>query len=86
MIISIDTLAKALYIEFIPHERVAKTKEIAPEVFCDYDESNRILGIEMLNPGRVSFKKIARKLHRPELEKIHPKILERAIPVLSEIK
>jgi len=74
MKISFDTLAKAVYIE-IEKKKVAKTVEFAPEVFLDFDYKKRLIGIELLNPGTFYLKRIARKYHRPELMKVHPRVM-----------
>jgi len=39
---------------------VAETKEFAPEVFLDFDYRKRLIGIELLNPGTLYLKKIAK--------------------------
>ncbi|MCQ9208378.1 MAG: DUF2283 domain-containing protein [Omnitrophica bacterium] len=74
MKISFDTLAKAVYIE-LEKKKVAKTREFAPEVFLDFDYKGKLIGIELLNPATVYLKKIAKKFHRPELEKVHPRVM-----------
>lgn len=77
MKISFDTLAKAVYIE-LAKRKVSTTKEFAPEVFLDFDHKKRLIGIELLNPGTLYLKRIAKKFHRPELAKVHPRIMEKA--------
>lgn len=74
MKISFDTLAKAVYIE-LEKRKVARTKEFAPEVFLDFDYKKRLIGIELLNPGTLYLKKIAKRFRRPELTKVHPRVL-----------
>ena len=78
MKISFDTLAKAVYIE-LEKKKVARTKEFAPEVFLDFDYKGKLIGVELLNPGTLYLKKIAKKFHKPELTKVHPRVIaERA--------
>ncbi|GAF67508.1 unnamed protein product [marine sediment metagenome] len=48
MLISFDIKAKAAYVEF-KDSKVAKTRELIPEVFFDFDEADNLLGIELLN-------------------------------------
>lgn len=74
MKISFDTLAKAVYIE-LEKKKVARTKEFAPEVFLDFDYKGELIGIELLNPGTLYLKKIAKRFRKPDLEKVHPKII-----------
>lgn len=80
MKISFDTLAKAVYIE-LEKKKVAKSKEFAPEVFLDFDYKGELIGIELLNPGTLYLKKIAKKFHRPELEKVHPRVMAEKVYV-----
>lgn len=72
MLISFDTEAKAVYIE-LKDSKVAKTREFAPEVFLDFDEADNLLGIELLNPGKLELRKIAKKFNIPQLRKIPTK-------------
>ena len=37
----------------------------------DFDYKGDLVGVEMLNPGTMVLKKIARKFHRLELSHIH---------------
>ena len=74
MKISYDTLAQAVYIE-LEQRKVSKTKEFATEVFLDFDSKNKLIGIELLNPGTLTLKKIAKKFRKPELNKVHPRIM-----------
>ncbi len=79
MIISYDNLADAVYIKIRPEAKVAKTIEFAPETFVDLTEEGELIGIEMLNPGNLILKRIAKKFHRPELSKINTNKLQEAI-------
>ena len=74
MKISFDTLAKAVYIE-LEKKKVARTREFAPEVFLDFDYKGRLIGVELLNPGVFVLKKVAKKFRKPELTKVHPKVM-----------
>ncbi len=74
MKISYDTLAKAVYIE-LEKTRVAKTKEFAPEVFLDFDYKGELIGVELLNPGTLYLRKIAKTFHKPELARVHPRVI-----------
>lgn len=76
MKIEIDTTVHAVYIELKPG-KVAKTREFAPELFLDFDSKGTLMGIEMLNPGKISLKQVAEKYRVPELRKVHPKNLEK---------
>lgn len=60
MNIKIDTIAKAIYISF-KDAKVDRTIEIAPEIFIDLDSKGKTIGLEMINPGKIEIKKIARK-------------------------
>ena len=72
MIISYDNLADAVYIKIKPETKVSPTVEFAPETFVDLDDDGDLIGIEMLNPGQLILKRIAKKFHRPELSKVRP--------------
>ena len=74
MKISFDTLAKAVYIE-LERKKVARTREFAPEVFLDFDYKGKLIGVELLNPGTLVLKQVAKKFHRPELTKVHPRAI-----------
>ena len=79
MIVSYDSLADAIYIKIKPEAKVAKTIEFAPETFVDLSEDGDLIGIEMLNPGQLVLKRLAKKFHRPELSKINPQKLQEAV-------
>ena len=70
MIISYDSLAQAVYIKISPEAKVARTIEFAPETFIDLAEDGDLVGVEMLNPGQLILKRLAKKFHRPELSRI----------------
>ena len=70
MIISLDTEAQAFYLK-LKDTKVVRTKEFAEEVFLDFDYKGDLVGVEMLNPGTMVLKKIARKFHSPELSHIN---------------
>lgn len=69
MLISFDTEAKVMYIE-LSEAKVVRTEEFAPEVFLDFDEAGNLLGIELLNPGKLKLQQIAKKFDVPQLRKI----------------
>jgi len=79
MIISYDSLAEAVYIKIKPEAKVNRTVEFAPETFVDLDGDGDLVGIEMLNPGHLILKRIAKKFHRPELSRVHPNKLHEAV-------
>ena len=79
MIVSYDNLADAVYIKIKPEAKVHRTVEFAPETFVDLDEDGYLIGIEMLNPGQLILKRIAKKFHRPELSRVRPQKLHEAI-------
>ncbi len=79
MIVSYDNLAEAIYINLRPGVRVAKTVEFAPETFVDLDSKGGLIGIEMLNPGRLVLRRIAKRFHRPELSRIKTRKLQQAV-------
>lgn len=59
MLISFDADAKAVYIK-LGDAKVARTTEIAPEVLLDFDEADNLLGIELLNLGKLELQRIPR--------------------------
>ena len=47
---SYDPEADALFVWFVPEgARVARTEEVAPGIILDFDESDRVIGIEVLD-------------------------------------
>ncbi|MFA5369995.1 MAG: DUF2283 domain-containing protein [Candidatus Omnitrophota bacterium] len=63
-----------VYID-IEKRKVIKTREFAPEVFLDFDYKGEFIGVELLNPCTLYLKKVAKRFHRPELAKVHPRIM-----------
>lgn len=80
MIVSYDSLAEAVYIKLKPEGKVHETLEFAPETFADLDENGDLIGVELLNPGVLVLKRLAKHFHRPELAKIDPSKLQEAVP------
>lgn len=74
MKISFDTVTKAVYIA-LEVKKAARTIEFAPEVFVDLNYKGELIGIELLNPGTLYLKKIAKEFHKPELTKVHPRVM-----------
>ena len=58
MKISYDPIAKALYAEVGKDGIVKRTSEVAQDVFIDYDENNKLLGIEILNVEKKDLDKL----------------------------
>ena len=79
MIISYDNLAEAVYIKLKPEAKIAKTIEFAPETFIDIASDGELVGIEMLNPGNLVLKRLAKKFHRPELNRINTAKFKQAV-------
>jgi len=86
--IGYDSLVRAIYIK-VNKGKVAKTVEVAPEIFVDLDQNGKLLGVEMLNPGKFIatrkkhtplLQQIARKYHAPELKQF-PQMMENVIKV-----
>ena len=71
MKVTIDPKAAAIYVK-MRDGKVARTKEFAPEIFADIDSAGHLLGVEMLHPGTLGIKQVARKFHRPLLAKLAP--------------
>ncbi len=71
--ITIDPKAKAIYVRL--HEgKVARTKEFSEDIFADLDSSGRLLGVEVLRPGRLVIHQVAQRFRRPLLDKIAPEL------------
>lgn len=79
MILSYDSIANAVYIKIKPEAKIARTVEFAPETFIDLTEDGELVGVEMLNPGQLILKRLAKKYRRPELSKINPSKLQEAL-------
>ncbi len=89
MFISIDSKAKAIYIQ-VSDTKVVKTKEIDQEVFVDLGPKGELVGIELLRPGMIEIKlilkKLAKEYNRPEiLTAIRPEFIAKAIPSFANI-
>lgn len=54
---------------------MVKTKEFAPEVYLDFDYKEELIGVKLLNPGKLYLKKIAKTFHKSELAKVHPRVI-----------
>ena len=52
MKISYDPIAKAIYLEVGKDGIVKRTSEVAQDVFLDFDEENKLIGIEILNVNK----------------------------------
>ena len=76
MLISFDPLAKAIYIT-LEKGKAKRTIEFAPESFIDLDSKGNLMGIELLHPGTLILKKIAKEYRKPELRRIHTQPLQR---------
>ena len=79
MLISYDNDAKALYITLLSEAKVAKTVEFNLETYVDLTKKGELIGIEMLNPNHSDLCQIAKKYHHPELSRIHPEKLLKAV-------
>ncbi len=79
MIISYDNVAEAVYIKLKPEGRVARTIEFAPETFVDLDRDGDLIGVELLHPGTLVLRRLAKTYRRPELSKINPAKLQEAV-------
>lgn len=80
MLISFDPEAKALYIQ-LRDERAVRTIEFAPQTFVDLNRRGEPVGVELLQPGRLTIgllKKISGRYHLNELRRISPEYLPRA--------
>ncbi len=69
--ITIDPRALAIYVK-LRDGKVARTKEFAKEVFADLNSEGKLIGVEILRPGTLAIRRIARRFHNATLEKIAP--------------
>jgi len=70
--LTIDKIAEAIYIRF-SNNKVQKTIEPVPEIFMDLDYRGKVVGIEMINPGMISvrkMKKISRDFQIPQFHQL----------------
>ena len=79
MIVSYDNIAEAVYIKLKPEGKVARTVEVAPETFVDLDKDGDLVGVELLNPGTLILRRLAKTYHRPELSRVNPEKLQEAV-------
>ena len=52
MKISYDSTVDALYIKFIPGHHALETRQIDEDINLDFDSSDRLVGIEVLDASR----------------------------------
>jgi uncharacterized protein YuzE len=62
MRVKVDTASDTLYIR-LDESRIVESEEVKPGVILDYDEDDRVVGIEFLN--------IASRARAEELRSIH---------------
>ena len=78
--VSYDPQAKAAYFK-IREGKIAKTIEVAPEMFIDIGKDERLIGLEMLHPGRAYIKeeiiKISKDYNEPALKHLCPENLKK---------
>ena len=79
--ITIDPKALAIYVK-LRDGKVSRTKEFAKEIFADLNSEGKLLGVEILQPGILAIRQVARKFHNstlariaPDLEKLYGKLL-----------
>jgi len=76
---SSPTEIEAIYIKIRPG-KIVKSKEMGPkgEAIVDLDKEGRVVGVEMLAPGRVKiFQKIKKQFKIPELEHFNIESLQK---------
>ncbi len=77
LIVDYDPVGRALYVR-VRSGRVHKTREEAEDVHVDLDRAGRLLGVEVLDPGRTGARvravrrRLARRYHLSELTHFHP--------------
>ena len=79
MIVSYDSSTEAVYIKVKPDAKVHETVEFAPEAFVDLDKKGNLIGVELLSPVQLVLKRIGKRFHHPELAKINPEKLQKAV-------
>lgn len=75
----VENKVEAIYVKF--HKgKIAKSREIGPngEVVVDLDHKGCVIGVEMLQPGKLSITKMAQK-QIPELAQINMNSLQSAL-------
>lgn len=79
--ITIDPKALAIYVK-LREGKVSRTKEFAKEVFADINSEGKLIGVEILRPGTLAIRRIAKRFHNatlakiaPDLEKLYDKLL-----------
>lgn len=80
LVVEYDPVGRALYVR-VRGGRVHRTREEADGVHVDLDRTGRLLGVEVLDPGRAGarvravLRRLARRYHRSELSHVHPEEL-----------
>ncbi len=78
MMIEFETVGRVLYITLLD-EKAAKTVEFSSQTIIDLTKSGELIGVEMLSPNRSDLQRIAKKYHHPELSRINPDKLFKAV-------
>ena len=53
MKLNVDKEADALYLR-LDDSRIVESEEVSPGIVLDYNESNEVVGVEMLHPSKRS--------------------------------
>jgi len=81
--VQFDPVANVLYVKVRDSDSV-KTREERPGVMVDTDDRNRLVGISVVHPAKVSierktvFQRLAKKFHVPSIARIRPGHMARA--------
>ena len=60
--------------------KIEQTIEAAPEIFIDLGRDKKIIGVEMLHPGKVHIREtvsLSKRYNEPMLKRINPSQLEK---------
>ncbi|MFA6002635.1 MAG: DUF2283 domain-containing protein [Elusimicrobiota bacterium] len=81
--VQIDPVSNVLYIKIRDAESV-RTREEKPGVLVDTDERNRLVGISVIQPTKVTIERrkvfytLAKKFHIPSISRIRPDHMAKA--------
>ncbi len=78
MTIEFETVGRVMYIGLLD-KKAAKTVEFSSQTNIDLSKSGELIGVEILSPNRSDLRRLAKKYCQPELSRIDPGKLFKAV-------
>ncbi len=78
MMIEYETVGRVMYVTLLD-KKTAKTVEFSSQTLIDLSKSSGLIGVEILRPNRSDLRRLAKKYGQPELSRIDPGKLFKAV-------